>query len=74
MITHEKVDGYLISFEDEIRTNNTGHIQLTEWVNGEGFDVSTYEEQFSLTHKEWEKLKEIVDKYYKDTGEVDCTR
>ena len=43
-------------------------IEVTEWKNGEGFDVDINGrklERFQLTYGEWKALKELVKKLYK---------
>jgi hypothetical protein len=35
-------------------------MELTEWHNGEGFDVTCGEKQFSLTHGEFSALITLV--------------
>ena len=36
------------------------YIEVTDWDNGEGFDVTISEKHFSLTHGEWECLQVLV--------------
>lgn len=41
-------------------------IEVTEWVNGEGYDITISErEQFSLHFTEWDILKKIIKKFEK---------
>jgi hypothetical protein len=35
-------------------------IEVTEWSNGEGYDVTINEKQFSLHFTEYEALKKII--------------
>jgi hypothetical protein len=35
-------------------------MEVCEWHNGEGFDVTINERSFSLTHGQWECLQALV--------------
>jgi hypothetical protein len=41
-------------------------IEVTEWSNGEGYDVTINEKQFSLHFTEYEALKKIIKKFEKE--------
>jgi hypothetical protein len=42
------------------------HMEVTDWYNGEGFDVTINDEKrISLTHGEWECLQVLVN--YKES-------
>lgn len=48
------------------------YVEITEWWNGEGFDVSISEEKtISLTWGEWELIKEMVEHEAKSSTEYD---
>ena len=48
------------------------YIEVTDWYNGEGFDVSISEEKtISLTWGEWELIKELVKHEAINTEEYD---
>ncbi len=40
-------------------------IEVTEWSNGEGYDVTINEKQFSLHFTEYEALKKIIKQFEK---------
>jgi len=49
-----------------ILNDENGYIEITEWKNGEGFDVevnSTINNRFQLTWGEWKLLKKMVKKF-----------
>lgn len=51
---------------------DSDYIEITEWWNGEGFDVSISEEKtISLTWGEWELIKEMVEHEAKSSTEYD---
>jgi hypothetical protein len=42
------------------------YIEITEWSNGEGFDVDiNARERFSLTHGEFKAVKKLLKEIYK---------
>jgi len=41
-------------------------IEVTEWSNGEGYDVTINDKQFSLHFTEYEALKKIIKKFEKE--------
>jgi hypothetical protein len=43
-----------------LHSNDTDYMEVTEWYNGEGFDVVTNNKHFSLTNGEWECLQALV--------------
>ena len=40
-------------------------IEVTEWSNGEGWDISITEKQFQLHFTEWDVLKKLIKKFDK---------
>lgn len=40
-------------------------IEITEWVNLDGFDITINEKQFSLTHGQLKALKKLIKILYK---------
>jgi len=40
-------------------------IEVTEWTNGEGYDVNINERQFMLTHGEFDALNKCIKKLSK---------
>jgi hypothetical protein len=40
-------------------------IEVTEWSNGEGWDIAINEKQFQLHFTEWDVLKKIIKKFDK---------
>lgn len=41
-------------------------MEITEWTNGEGYDISTEKKQFSLTFGEFEAMKYLILKLEND--------
>ena len=44
-------------------------IEVTEWANGEGFDIEINNsdvKRFQLTHGEYDALKHLIKNFYKD--------
>ena len=55
--------------EYDVLAKDHEYIEITEWHNGEGFDVniSSYEnKQFSLTWGEFKAIKKLIKKLYKE--------
>lgn len=52
-------------FEDWA-TGKMVHICVTEWGNGEGFDVDIEGTLFQLSHDQWKHLKKTIKQLYKD--------
>jgi hypothetical protein len=40
-------------------------IEVTEWSNGEGYDVAINDRLFSIHYTEWKVLKKIIKKFDK---------
>jgi hypothetical protein len=77
-ITSSKVsntDGeYTTIFDTAFEKQN--HISITNWINGEGFDINIYddtqEQMFSLSYESWKALKKVMKAHLNkpDTGVV----
>ena len=43
--------------------NDSDFIEVTEWTNGEGYDITISDkQQFSLHYTEWDILKKLIKK------------
>ena len=56
----EDLEGYCV-------LSPTGSMEVTDWTNGEGFDIDINDRHFNLTWGQWKLLKKLVkrlDKWY----------
>lgn len=44
----------------DILANDSDFIEVTEWTNGEGFDISTNEKSINLTYGELEAINHLI--------------
>lgn len=58
------VKNVLVGYSDHLE--NAGHVSVTSWANGEGYDISLNEFNFQITHSQWMALKKAFKEIFKE--------